>query len=199
MPKTTRRIKEAVADLIDRTAHLDVSDATQTVAKKLGLSERLVNYTHIEVRNKLSEYGFKSTRYNERILFLPHCLRNSRKCKAKYNDEGLQCRRCGKCDINRLLGLAEELGYKAAFIAPGGSMVEKLVKKHKPKAIVGVSCYREANMAFDNLKGTGIHGQAALLLYDGCKDTKANFAEVEEKMRAIDESIANGRNGKSKG
>ncbi len=189
MATTTTRIKRAVADTIDRTTHLDVAKATQTIAKKLGLRERLINYTHVEFRNKMNEYGYKSTPYSERILFLPHCMRNSRSCKAKYNDEGLQCLGCGKCDLAALIKMAKELGYKAAYITPGGSMVQKLTKKHKPKAIMGVCCYDEANMAFDKLAGTGIHAQASLLLFDGCKDTKANLADVREKMELIDQKV----------
>lgn len=191
MVKTTTKIKKAVAGLVDRTTHLDVADATQNIARRFGLSERLVNYTHIELRNKLNEYGFKAVPYPERALFLPHCLRNSKECKAGYNDEGLQCKRCGKCDIHSLISLAEEFGYGGVFIAPGGSMVQKLIKKYKPKAVVGVCCYHEANLAFDALKGTGIYAQAVLLLQDGCRDTKANIVEVKEKMSLVDKKALN--------
>lgn len=187
--RVTARIKETVAETVDRATHLDVAGATQAIAKKFGLNQRLINYTHIELRNKLNEYGFKETPYNQRVLFLPHCLRNSKECKAKYTDEGLQCKRCGKCDIAGLLAIADELGYARAFVCPGGSMVQKLVKKYKPKATVGICCYQEANLAFDAIRGTGIHAQACLLLQDGCKDTKANVAEAREKMELIDKSL----------
>jgi hypothetical protein len=189
MAPVTNKIKEAVAETVDRATHLDVAKATQAIAKTLGLNDRLINYTHIELRNKMNEYGFKRTPYNERILFLPHCMRNSRECKAEYNEEGLQCKKCGKCDIAKLVDIAEEFGYAHVFIAPGGSMVQKLIKKYKPKATVGVCCYQEANLAFDQLRGTGIHAQVALLLQDGCKDTKANVAEAREKMELIDKKL----------
>ncbi len=192
MPKITAKIKEAIAGTIDRTTHLDVAGATQVIAQRFGLNKRMVNYTHVELRNKLNEYGFKATPYSERILFLPHCLRNSKKCRAKYSDEGLQCKRCGKCDISELIGIAEELGYAKAFVAPGGSMVTKLVKKYKPLATIGLCCYHEANLAFDNFKGTKIHTQACLLQNDGCKDTKANIAEAREKMELIDKKLLEG-------
>lgn len=192
MLKMTERIKEAVAEAIDRTTHLDAAGATQAIAKRFGLNERLIHYTHIELRNKLNEYGFKATPYNRRILFLPHCLRDNKHCKANYSGEGLQCRRCGKCDIDKLISIAEELCYAKAFIAPGGSMVQRLVKKYKPRATLGVCCYHEANLAFDAFRGTRIHAQACLLLQDGCKDTKANLAEVREKMELIDKSLLEG-------
>lgn len=188
MDGITAKIKEHVARLVDKTTHLDVAETTEAIAKKLGLNERLVNYTHIELRNKLNEYGYKRVPFNERALFLPHCLRDSKECKAKYDEEGLHCKRCGKCQINELIDLAEEMDYEKVFVCPGGSMVQKLVKKYNPKAILGVCCYDEANMAFDKLRGTNVAPQAVLLLYDGCKDTKANIAEVKEKMSLIDKT-----------
>jgi len=189
MPKITDRIKEAVADAIDRTTHLDVARATHVIAEKFGLNQRLINYTHIELRNKLNEYGYKATPYNRRILFLPHCLKNSKHCKAGQNDEGLQCKRCEKCNISELIGIADDLKYYKVFVAPGGSMVQNLVKKYKPGATVGVCCYHEANLAFDSLRRMKIHSQVVLLLHDGCKDTKANVAEVREKMELINKSL----------
>ncbi len=186
---TTAKIKEAIAETIDKTTHLDVARATQAIAKSLGLKDRLINYTHIELRNKLNEYGYKSAPYNKRILFLPHCLRNSKECKAISGDEGFECQRCGKCDIDKLISMAEDLGYAKIFIAPGGSMVKKLILEYKPKAVLGVCCYNEANLAFDMLRGTGIHGQTSMLLQDGCKDTKAHLADAKEKMEAIDQNL----------
>jgi len=93
----TTKIRASISKLIDSGAHFDASKATEMIAKKLGLNQRMINYTHIEIRNTLNEIGFKSTPYSERILFLPHCLRNSEKCTAKYNDSGLQCVDCGAC------------------------------------------------------------------------------------------------------
>jgi hypothetical protein len=193
MATLTSKIKEHIARLVDKTTHLNVAETTEAIAKKFGLSERLVNYTHIELRNKLNEYGYKRVPFKERVLFLPQCLRHSSACKAKYDGNGLACARCGNCQISELIALAENMGYGHVFVCPGGSMVHKLVKKHKPKAVLGVCCYDEANMAFDKLQGTGIAPQASLLLFDGCKDTKANIAEVKEKMSMINASPLKGR------
>ena len=187
MASVTSKIKEHIGKLVDKTAHLNVAETSEAIAKKFGLSERLVNYTHIELRNKLNEYGYRRVALGERFLFLPHCLRNSKECKASYTNEGLQCKRCGKCQISELIGLAEEIGFQKVFICPGGSMVKKIVRKYMPKAALGVSCFDEANLAFDAVQGTAIATQATLLLHDGCKDTNVNIAEVREKMLLMDQ------------
>jgi len=187
----TKKIRAKISTLIDRGTHLDISKSTEAIAKALGLNKRLINYTHIELRNALNEVDFKSTPYNKRILFLPHCMKSSAKCKAKYNDEGLNCMECGACQIGDIKKQAKSLGYMGVFITPGGSMVQKLIEKYRPKAVLGVCCYEEANMAFDRLRGTGIAPQAVLLIKDGCKDTIANTAEASEKIEMIDKDALN--------
>lgn len=65
-------------------------------------------------------------------------------------------------------------------------MVLKLIKKYKPKAVLGVCCYKEAILAFDSLKETKVIPQAVLLTKTGCIDTDVNVDEVIEKMKMIE-------------
>ena len=187
MDKTAGKIQVAVARLLDSGAHISVASSTEFIAKKLGLSDRWINFTHTEFRNKLNELEYKKTPFKNRIVFLPHCLRNLKECKAEHDDEGLKCKYCGKCKIGTLKKMAEDLGYGGCYTCPGGSMVTKIILNKKPKAVLGVCCFDEAQMAFDKLQGTGIAAQAVLLSKSGCKDTDVNIEEVREKMELIEE------------
>jgi len=186
MESIREKIKAAVAKAIDSGAHLNAAEASAIIAKKLGLSERWVEFTHVEFRNKMHELAYRKTPYNKRLLFLPHCLRNSKECKANYNEEGLQCLGCGKCKISVLKNEAEKLGYAGVFVCPGGSIVLELINKYKPQAVLGVCCYKEAILAFDSLKDTNVAPQAVLLTRAGCINTDVNVDEVIEKMRLSD-------------
>ena len=33
------------------------------------------------------------------MLFLPHCSRNIKVCKATLDDEGYHCKQCGGCNL----------------------------------------------------------------------------------------------------
>jgi hypothetical protein len=184
--KITEKIKLSIARLIDAGAHQNVEGVAEIIVKQFGLSDRLVNYTHIEIRNKLNELAFKKVPFTERILFLPHCLRNSKSCKATYDSEGLHCKKCGACNIKSLIELAEGLGYRRVFVVPGGSMILKIVKNYSPKAIVGVACNDEINLALSKMRGVNTPGQAVLLLRDGCTDTAVNIDEVKEKLELFE-------------
>ena len=186
---TYEKIRSAVGKVVDSGAHLNAAKASETIAKKLGLSESMVQYTHIELRNAVYEPDFKKIPYNERVLFLPHCSRNLKVCKAESNGEGIICKHCGGCNIDKAKKMAEDLGYKKVFVVPGGSMVKKLLATYQPKASVGVCCFEEAQLAFSMLKGTGIVPQVAMLLQDGCKDTMINLPLLEQKLTLIDPTI----------
>ena len=183
------KIRSYVGKVADTGAHLNAAKAAEKIGKKLGLSEAMIQFTHIELRNAVYEPSYKKIPYNERVVFLPHCSRNSKLCKAQSNGEGIECKHCGSCDITKIIKIAEKLGYKKAFVIPGGSMVKKLLAKYEPKASVGVCCFDEAQLAFDMLKGTHIVPQIVLLLKEGCKDTMINLPLVEQKMKMIDPSL----------
>lgn len=187
MDEIKEKIQEAVAKAIDSGAHINFATASEAIAKKLGLSERWIEYTHVEFRNRLNEIAYKKVPYKRRILLLPHCLRNSKECKAEYGPEGLQCTECGKCKLSQLVKEARKLGYKGVFILPGGSMVENIVKKYKPRAVLGVACYKEVMLGFDTLKKEEIAVQGVLLTRAGCINTDVNVDDVIEKMKLIKE------------
>jgi hypothetical protein len=120
---------------------------------------------------------------SERILLLPHCLRRSENCKAKYTKRGLECVGCTPtCPINVLRNAALRLGYKGVCVAPGGSLALNYIREMKPKAIVAVACQKELLEGIDAVKELSGNGDSdppvvvVPLLRDGCIDT-----EVDEK------------------
>ncbi len=105
-------------------------------------------------------------------LFLPHCLKN-RDCPASTDDEGVHCKRCGRCMMATLATAAEEAGVRV-FCAPGGTLIKALIKKYRPKAVIGVACWKEILLAYELLWNTGIFVQVFPLERDGCFETSVN-------------------------
>ena len=176
------KIRGAVGRVVDSGVHLNAAKAADGIGKKLGLSDRMVEFTHIELRNYIYEPEFRKIPIKDRVLFLPHCVRNTKVCKAEHTNEGIVCKHCGGCNLDKAIKLAKGLEYKKIFIVPGGRMVKKIIDKHKPKASIGVCCFEEAQLAFDMLKNTEVTPQVVLLLKDGCKDTVINLPMLEEKL-----------------
>jgi hypothetical protein len=126
---------------------------------------------------------------SERILLLPHCLRRSETCQAKYNKHGLECCGCDpECPVNRLSRAAVELGYKGICVAPGGRLAINYIKETRPKAIVAVACQKELEEGVQGVReidGGDISEIPIVvipLLKDGCIDTEVDEEEALETI-----------------
>jgi hypothetical protein len=67
--------------------------------------------------------------------------------------------------------ITKDLGYKGAFILPGGSLAKKILLELKPKASLGVACSKELVLGSYLCEKMGVIGQGVELLKDGCINT----------------------------
>ena len=179
-------VAKAVMELIERIAEkkplVNVIFELGELALRLGIDEGELMRLYVEAANLRDRERFAEVEYGERVLLLPHCLR-PRDCPAKMGELGYECVKCRRCTVRELKEYAERLGYKGVFVLPGGSLVERVLAKVRPKAVVGVACYKECVMGHVALLKLGIPGQAVPLLRDGCVDTIVDVDEVKRVLR----------------
>jgi len=126
----------------------------------------------------------------ERILLLPHCLRQSNTCRASYNHEGLQCVACNPgCAVNILRTAALEAGYKGICVAPGGHLALKYVQEKQPQAIVAVACEKELQEGVEGVKGLDHRIMMPVIVIiplarDGCIDTEVDVQSALDVINA---------------
>jgi uncharacterized protein len=149
-----------------------------------GIEGDTVGRMIVEVRNILYTERFNKTPYAERAIFLPQCLR-SPSCPAPLTPEGIKCIGCGRCGIGKVKEEAEALGYKF-FIAPGSSLIKRMVKKYRPKAVLGVGCPMEVKEGTGKMASYGLPVQGVILERDGCVDTRVDTLQLLEKILARD-------------
>lgn len=147
-------------------------------AGNFGVDEKIVDQIGVEVRNKVNEKSFRQISDDNKVLILPHCLR-SPKCEAKLDATGLHCTDCNRCVIGVLKNKAEDKGYDV-FIIPGSTFLKKIAKENEFKAVLGVACYQDLNLAM--MKLSNFHCQGIPLLKDGCVCTKVDTRAVLDKM-----------------
>jgi len=131
-------------------------------------------------QNQSFQKKFSQIPFNERIIFVPHCMRKTAECKALEKDSYYICANCGLCKIAVINKLAQKLGYKNLYILKGGRTIRKLIEADKPKAVVGIACFFEGEQAFKLLKDFDIAVQFVNLTKDGCADTDADLSAVEK-------------------
>ncbi|MDR1417630.1 MAG: DUF116 domain-containing protein [Endomicrobium sp.] len=133
-------------------------------------------------QNKLQEKRFASVSPKKRIVFAPHCMRNTSICSAIEKDSYYICADCGGCKITQINKLVKKLNYMALYIVKGGRAISKIVKEQSPEGIVGIACFFEGDQAFKMLKEENLAVQFVSLTKDGCSATDANLIEVERVL-----------------
>ena len=136
-------------------------------------------------KNSQMSKVFYGIPYSERVVLVPHCMRNTKLCKAKEMGSYYLCAECGACKIGDISKKTKELGYKALYVLKGGKAVKKLVEDLKPKAALGVACYFEGVMGMQESEKHGLAVQFVPLTKDGCVDTDVNLEEVFKTLERI--------------
>ena len=115
----------------------DLRTHAAAIAAHAGLSTRHREFLMVLLNNVLWADVVASIPFSRRTLLLPPCLR-SPTCTATFDELGLLCERCGRCDIGRISDEAETLGY-AVIVAEGTTIVADLIRKGMIDAVIGVS------------------------------------------------------------
>jgi hypothetical protein len=173
-------IKSLVRKSLKIKRKLSPRAIVKKIMKESGLvDEKWINYTRITLHNNLHIDEYKKVPKEDRVLFIPHCLRDAKNCVASADEEGYHCKKCGKCIIAKIVTEAEKNKMKW-YICGGGSQVINIVNKIKPKAIAGIACYNEIQMALKKLRCVNIPILAILLKKAGCIGTEVELEEVSE-------------------
>lgn len=165
-------------NLFKRLANIGADLSTRKTLKSalgiLGIEPDNIDRLYIELKNSINEDVFRSIHPRDKLVFIPQCLRNSRKCRAKVTNLGYKCIGCSNCKARRIRERAEGLGYRV-FIVPGDSMVFNIIRKLRPRAVFGIGCLKELVIAFEEIK---MPARAVELSRDGCMDTNVDFRKV---------------------
>jgi len=149
--------------------------------------ENLTNFALIEARNVLNQSAYEYVKQEDRIVLIPHCLRDAEECVAPIDEEGYHCQKCGACIIAEITQAAEDRGIKW-YMVGGGSHAIQIVKNALPRAVFGIACYDDAKMAADKIGDYGIPAQAVLLSKAGCVNTEVEIDRVLAKLDIPDSS-----------
>ncbi|HOK26305.1 MAG TPA: polyprenyl synthetase family protein [Bacteroidales bacterium] len=151
------------------------------VLNKYGWDERYKAFVMVCCGNALWRPVVASIPYNRRLLLLPQCLKNSKKCVAGEDEFGLLCGGCGNCNIPEYLQEAENLGY-LTIVAEGTTIASKLIESGKIEAIVGVACMESLQKIFKTINSYFVPAIGVPLVFNGCTDTIADEDWLREEL-----------------
>jgi hypothetical protein len=152
--------------------------STKALFRLFGTEDSEVLAFFINLHNTMNKKAFSDVPVTERAVFLPQCLRSSR-CPAHLSPEGLRCRGCGLCTIGFWRGILEQMGYRI-FVVPGSSFIKRMVKKYRPRAIIGVGCLSEVKDGLEMADKMGLVSMGVVTLKEGCVETAVSWDQVME-------------------
>ncbi|MFA4955858.1 MAG: DUF116 domain-containing protein [Candidatus Methanoperedens sp.] len=155
-----------------------LENLVKALFRLINMDDSIVDDVGISLKNKISLRNFRNTPINKRLIFFPQCLRAAN-CPSKLSSEGMQCINCGNCEVGKAKKTAEDLGYKV-FIVPGSSFIRRLVRKHKPSAILGVGCVTEIKAGLEMCEKLNLYGEGLILEKAGCVSTVLDWDKFYE-------------------
>ncbi|MDW5561741.1 MAG: DUF116 domain-containing protein [Methanomassiliicoccus sp.] len=132
----------------------------------------------IRLHNQLNRERFSKLPMEDRMIFLPQCLR-SIDCPSSLSIEGLVCKRCMRCEIGKGIDELESAGCRVSIV-PGSTFVKRLVKKYRPKGIVGVGCLMEVKEGLEMTDQMDLPAMGVVTLRDGCVETAVDWPTLLE-------------------
>ena len=164
------------AESIDRSKQMTKAHLQQLgedLLKNANLGQEFLGFTMVAISNEFWRDQVSAIDFKRRLLLLPHCLKNAEGCPADYDEFGLDCRKCGACEVADFKTKAEDLGYKV-LVSEGTPIVLKIIVSGHIDAIVGVACLNVLEKAFDKILLAGIPCVATPLLSSNCKSTSVD-------------------------
>ncbi len=181
---SVRAAVEAYGKTIDKSKPLTkemTRETAETILRGLGLGEQYLGFTMVMLTNEFWRSQVAAIPFNRRLMLLPHCLKNAEGCPADYDEFGLDCKKCGACEVGDFRTKAEQLGYKV-LVSEGTPIVLKIIVSGHIDAIVGVACLNVLEKAFDKVLLAGIPCIATPLLSSNCKNTSVDNDWVFESI-----------------
>ena len=146
--------------------------------KWAGLEDEEMLAFFVKLGNTMNARAFAEIPVSERAIFVPQCLRNAA-CPADLTPEGLRCKRCRRCTVGEAMDVLEGLGYRV-FIVPGSSFIKRMVKKYRPRALIGVGCLVEVKEGLEMADKMGLVGLGVVTLKEGCVETLVDWPTLYE-------------------
>jgi len=175
-------MKEIISKAMSSGLDFSQKGVLKTFLYKMDIDEETYDRVYVQIKNNAMKNKVSRIDFEERMVMVPQCLRHPEECESELEEWGHKCNRCGKCDIDDLISIADKLGYGAFYTIPGSSMAKKLLKEKNYRAVIAVACYSELVEGFEAAHVFDVPVQGIPLEREGCVNTKVDLDKVEEKL-----------------
>ena len=146
----------------------------------LGIDRDTLQQSFIALNNQLVQAKKLRVPARRTLLLLPHCIQLF-DCAIKITGAIDKCRRCGRCAISDLTGLAAARGIDIA-VASGGTLARKIIVERRPQLIIAVACERDLTAGIRDAYPLPVIGVLNQRPHGPCINTQVVLAELEATL-----------------
>lgn len=150
------------------------------IGRFFDVDKELIEQSFIEVSNHLIKQKQITVRPEKLLILTPHCIQND-DCLYKITRDTANCKRCGKCQVNDLISLAENYGVILAIVT-GGTMARKTIKEMRPHAVLAIACERDLTSGIQDVFPMPVIGVLNERPCGPCCNTRVNMQRVEQAV-----------------
>jgi hypothetical protein len=176
------RINKFFALIINRFIKIVMSVAIDLV-ELIKIDKNIVRGFFVDLNNIIVNSANPKATHDEVLLLVPHCLQWA-KCGHKVTNDPSNCKRCGKCDLDKILDIAGKYQVKIC-IASGGTMARKAIVENKPKIIISVACSRDLISGIQDVENIPVIAVENTTPEGPCHNTRVDVDKLEEAMKRI--------------
>jgi hypothetical protein len=151
------------------------------LGKLFRMSRSRLMVSYIKVNNAMTIAQRHRIHARKILVLLPHCLQID-KCDRNITHTIDNCRRCGRCPVDKLLSLREKYDIPIEVVN-GGTLARKKVKTFRPDAIVAVACERDLTSGINAVYPIPVFGVINDRPYGPCVNTNVDIGLVEQGIR----------------
>lgn len=139
-----------------------------------------IKSSFIAVNNQLVRIKELVIEPDELLVLAPHCLQKN-SCPHKITTDINNCKRCGRCPVDKLLDIRDKYGVHIG-LATGGTLARKYVKEYRPKAIVAIACERDLASGIQDSNPIPVLGVLNERPNGPCFNTEISIPQLEEAI-----------------
>ncbi|MCX6353547.1 MAG: DUF116 domain-containing protein [Candidatus Aureabacteria bacterium] len=151
------------------------------LGRLFGRSQEAVSASLIALINQLTRIAARGRGEGGILVLLPRCVQNS-KCTQRIAEDIAQCKRCGKCDIARVVEMMEKYRFRVAVVG-GGELARKKVHELSPSFVIAVACERELLEGISAVSDVPVIGIPNRRPEGPCTNTVIDIDEFEKAVR----------------
>jgi len=151
------------------------------LGRLFGRSQEAVSVSLISLINRLTRIAARGPGEGGILILLPRCVQNS-KCTQRIAEDIAHCKRCGKCDIARVVEMMEKHRFRVAVVG-GGELAREKVREISPSFVIAVACERELLEGIRGVSDVPVIGIPNRRPEGPCTNTVIDIEEFEKAVR----------------